>query len=552
MPKDFVSGIDDVDDRLRFFRLDAQTCQLLREIGPVIVQALPSIAQGFYRRLATVPELAPMIAAPGKVGTLTDAQVRHWGSLFSGRFDAAYVSQARRVGRAHDRIGLAPRWYIGAYSHFLEDLFDTVLARRWSRERTHAALSAILRATLLDMELAVSSYAESGEANRLKQEMLQLTDRIEKDIEQTVAEVAAEAAHMVDGADRLGDTAQALRDAATAMASAADQALAHVQAVAAAAEELENTSRSIAEQVQRSTAVTDNVATRAGQTAQTVSQLSTATARINDVVRLVQTIASQTKLLALNASIEAARAGEAGRGFVVVAAEVKNLARQTEDAIGTVSAQADAIRTVTLATGDSVDGVVRDIHRVDAISAEVRHATDQQQHATAEISRGAASAAGQTRELAERASSMLDHARITGDTATEVRSLASDVNERLLGLRRRVTEVLRHSTAGDRRRGTRLPVALEFQGEFAGRRLSGRTIDLSTDGCLLQNVDPMLPVGAAGWLRIASIGEVQGRVCDVSRNGLHIAFEAVPAPIAADIRHRVHSIAGDLALASGD
>lgn len=552
MPKDFASGIDDVDDRLRFFRLDAGTCQILREISPVIAQALPSIAQGFYRRLSTVPELAPLIAAPGKVEGLTSAQVRHWGALFSGCFDQAYFERAKRVGRAHDRIGLAPRWYIGAYSHFLEDLFDAVLARRWSRERTHAALSALLRATLLDMELAVSSYAESGEANRLKQEMLQLTDRIEKDIEQTVAEVAAEATHMVDGADRLGDTAQSLHDAATAMAVAADQALSHVQAVAAAAEQLADTSRAIAEQVLRSTAVTDNVAARAGQTAETVSKLSTATARINDVVRLVQTIASQTKLLALNASIEAARAGDAGRGFVVVAAEVKNLARQTEDAIGTVSAQADEIRTVTVATGDSVGGVVRDIHRVDAISAEVRHATDQQQHATAEISRGAASAAEQARELASRAGGMLDHARITGDTAAEVRSLASDVNTRLHGLRRRVTEVLRHSTAGDRRRGARAAVTLDFQGNFEGRRLGGRTIDLSAEGCLLENVDPSMPTGTAGTLMLAGIGEVRARVRGISRAGLHIAFEDVPATTINKIQGLVHSISPDLARAAAE
>lgn len=528
MPKDCVTDTDAVEERLRFFRLDGDTCELLRAIGPDIATALPAIAGDFYERLAQEPELSPLIAAAGKVAHLTQAQTRHWGALFSGRFDDAYVEQARRVGRAHDRIGLAPRWYVGAYAHFLEQLFAVVLDRGWSRPRTRMALGAIVRASLLDMELALSSYAETGEANRLKTEMLLLTDRIEGDIDDTVAGIVAEAERMTADADQLGRTASSLREAAAVMAAAAASALENVQAVAAATAQLEKASQSIAEQVRRSTGVTDDVALRVGQTARTVASLSDATARISDVVRLVQMIAAQTKLLALNASIEAARAGDAGRGFVVVAAEVRSLARQTEEAIATVSGQASDIRQVTDATGRSVQAVVRDIQMVDAIAAEVSHATGQQQEATAEISRGAVSAAVQVQDLACRADGMLDHARITGDTAVQVRELAGHVNDRLLGLRRRVKEVLRHSSAGDRRQGRRAPVSLTFEAEFGGCRLRGRTVDLSLEGCLLDGSHPDLSHGSEGRVRLVGLGEARAVVRAVSPAGLHICFADVP------------------------
>lgn len=546
MPKDCAPDTIPAEERLAFFRLDAEARAALRDVRQVLMPALPQVAARFYRRLAEVARLAPLIGGAGKVERLTAAQVTHWGDLFTGNFDEAYFDRARRVGRAHDRIGLEPRWYVGAYAHFLDDIIGLLLDRRWSRERMHAGLNAVMRAALLDMELAISTYAESGEATRLKLELLQLTDRIERDIDQTVSDVSAQALRMADSADRLGGIADNLHDAAAAMAAAAAQALSDVQAVATATEQLEAASLSIAQQVAQSVSVTDTVARQAGDAASIVAGLSLATGRISDVVKLVQTIAAQTKLLALNANIEAARAGEAGRGFAVVAGEVKSLARQTEDAIGTVNVQAGDIRSATDATGRSVDGMVRDIRHVESISAQVSAATEQQRHATVEISRGALSAAEQARSLAERAGGMLDHARMTGDTAAEVRAMAAGVNDMLSGLRRRVTEVLRRSTAGDRRRSLRLPLSVGFEAAFGPARVSGHTLDLSVDGCLLHGqMSDACPPGSGGQLHLEGIGPVRASIRGVSSAGVHVGFDEVPERVQSAIRRLIQTGAAD-------
>lgn len=541
MPKDCAPDTAFVDERLAFFRLDASARAALRDAGEVLMPSLPGVAAGFYRRLAGVDRLAPMIEAAGRVDRLTKAQVAHWGDLFAGQFNDDFFARAKRVGQAHDRIGLEPRWYIGAYAHFLDDIVALLLNCRWNKDRTRAALAAVLRAALLDMELAISSYAQSGEATRLKLELLQLTDRIETDIDHTVSEVAAQAVRMVDSADRLGGIAGDLHDAAASMAEAASHALSDVQAVATATEQLEAASRAIAEQVAQSASVTDTVARQASDAARIVSGLSQATGRISEVVRLVQTIAAQTKLLALNANIEAARAGDAGRGFAVVAGEVKSLARQTEEAIGTVNVQAGDIRHATDATGQSVDGMVRDIRHVDHISAQVREATEQQRQATAEISTSALSAADQARQLADRAGGMLDHARATGATAAEVREMAAGVNDKLSGLRRRVTEVLRQSTAGDRRRSIRLPLSVGFHAEFGAGRVTGRTMDLSVEGCLLHGMESgVLAPGSTGDLHLEGIGAVRASVRGVSGAGVHVSFDTVPHPVQQTIRQMIN------------
>lgn len=73
-------------------------------------------------------------------------------------------------------------------------------------------------------------------------------------------------------------------------------------------------------------------------TSDKIHELNQMSNNIQTVVQLISNISSQTNLLALNASIEAARAGEHGKGFAVVANEVSQLADQSKEAAGEISA----------------------------------------------------------------------------------------------------------------------------------------------------------------------------------------------------------------------
>lgn len=107
--------------------------------------------------------------------------------------------------------------------------------------------------------------------------------------------------------------------------------------------------------------------------------------------------------------------------------------------------------------------------------------------------------------------------------------MAAGVNDMLSGLRRRVTEVLRASTAGDRRRSARLPLSIGFEAAFGDSRLTGRTLDLSVEGCLLHGVTVDCAPGTAGNLHLDGVGPVRACVRAVSDAGLHVGFEDVPA-----------------------
>lgn len=95
----------------------------------------------------------------------------------------------------------------------------------------------------------------------------------------------------------------------------------------------------------------------------TIVSLAKNTRRIDDIINSVSEIATQSNLLALNASIEAARAGTHGRGFAVVADEVRDLASQSTQSASEIRLILGEIKN---AMKDTVEATQIGINNVDA------------------------------------------------------------------------------------------------------------------------------------------------------------------------------------------
>src|SRR5262249_22111482 len=78
--------------------------------------------------------------------------------LFSGRCDAAYVEDRLRVGSAHERIGLPPKWYMSAYRKYLEILLERFAADIPDPAAARAAFQSVQKIVYFDMALAIDTY----------------------------------------------------------------------------------------------------------------------------------------------------------------------------------------------------------------------------------------------------------------------------------------------------------------------------------------------------------------------------------------------------------
>ncbi|MDG4603083.1 MAG: methyl-accepting chemotaxis protein [Defluviicoccus sp.] len=268
-----------------------------------------------------------------------------------------------------------------------------------------------------------------------RQLMDQLAAKFEAEINGIVQAVAAAAAQMQATSETMSVTAGETSRQAAGVASSSQQASGNVQMVAAAAEELSASIREISRQMSQSHTMTQSAAGEAETARGTVNALAEVASRIGAVVTLINDIASQTNLLALNATIEAARAGDAGKGFAVVASEVKALATQTTKATEEIAAQINAVQGEITGTVGAIEGITATIGRINEIAATIAAAVEEQQAATAEIARNVEQAATGTQEVSSTIGTVTTAANETGTAAGEVMQSARQLGDQAEALR---------------------------------------------------------------------------------------------------------------------
>lgn len=390
----------DHDRRLAFLRMDESVRAALHDFSTVVELALPAILDDFYAHVESVPQLARLIG--GDAPRLKRAQTDHWKRLFSGRFDADYVHGVRAIGRAHQRIGLEPRWYIGGYGFVLVQLLQAAArAYRFRPDRLAAAQRALVCAVMLDMDIAISVYQEATLAERqARQDRLDAAiRRFDATMRTTIDAVRAAAGQMEATSDQMAGGSDRTAQLAASVATAAEEASVNVRTVAAAAEELSASIGDISGRIMQSRDVTVHAQADAERTTAHMRGLEEAADRIGDVVGLINQIAGQTSLLALNATIEAARAGEAGRGFAVVASEVKSLAAQTEKATGEIGAHIAGIQQATTRAAEALGTIFTSINGLGEITNAIAEAMEEQDRAVREIARSVQDAAAGTNDV---------------------------------------------------------------------------------------------------------------------------------------------------------
>jgi len=432
------------ESRLAFAGIDEETCAQLRKLWPLIEPNLDGILAGFYDHLRKDPRMKALVG--DRQGSLESAQKKHWKRLFTSGFDADYVASINRIGRAHVRIGLEPRWYIAGYQHVMSALTRLVIARfRFSPTRAGRAVDAITKATMLDLDYAISTYQTmliEREAER-NARMNEAFERFRATVDRTLGAVAQTADTMQDRAGVLSDVAGSASSEAVSASAASEQTSVGVQTVASAAEELSSSIEEIGRQITGASDVARRAATTTDSASDEVGRLSSAAQKIGDVIGLIQAIAEQTNLLALNATIEAARAGEAGRGFAIVAQEVKELASQTSKATEDIAAQITEVQTGTTKAVDAIRTISTTVGEIDSLTAALAAAVEEQGAATREISANVQQAATGTQTLSRSVSSVSGAIDKTGAAAEDFLKVSESLRTQSTGLADEIRDFFR-------------------------------------------------------------------------------------------------------------
>jgi methyl-accepting chemotaxis protein len=519
---------------LELWRIDAATQNSLRDLGPHVNADLDNILIDFYTFLKGFPETAEMIAGEGMVGRLIRAQQDHWHKLFIDGIDAAYVERVQRIGSAHHRVGLKPRFYLSAYSFIMERLVRSVIERnRWSRRAASDQAATLIRTLLMEAELALSVYTDSKTEQHVTDELLDLADTFEQELDDAVQLVRRKAQAMEAASDEVLGAAQRVSEDGGHVATASHEADANAQTIAAAAQELSASIAEISAQVDRSTGAAQDATSRSQSARDIAQNLTNVSDRIGSIATLIEKIAKETRLLALNASIEAARAGEAGRGFSVVANEVKQLADQTNNATGNIRSEILSMQQSIGETVSAISDVAERVELVNETIGAIAAAVVEQDAVTRDIAQSVSQTADSVRLVHERIGSVATQAGVTTAVSTQLRHNTTELVGQVVNIEKRVIASLRNSRFAERRRASRIAVDLRVECVMRGVRCPVVIENISSGGAQIRLDSGTVPPGTRMVLELPAVGTINAEVANAEGEVIHVHFLDLPADVTA-------------------
>ncbi len=151
--------IDDKELRARraFYEITDEDLARLAGLHAFGERNSAAIVDSLYQLLLEEPESRAFFPDDRTVAHVKAKQRDYFRGLFDGRLDLAYVEDRLRVGAVHERIGMPPKLYIGAYSRYLRLLFDRLVAEL-PTEEAHAGYRSIAKLVSFDQGLAIDTY----------------------------------------------------------------------------------------------------------------------------------------------------------------------------------------------------------------------------------------------------------------------------------------------------------------------------------------------------------------------------------------------------------
>ena len=147
----------ELKSRRAFFEIEDADLERLAKLRPFAEKWGDTFVEDFYALLLRHPETRAFLTDENLVRRLKKTQGAYFLGLFAGRCDLPYVQDRLRVGATHERIGLAPKWYIGAYRRYLQLVHERLFAEL-APEEARAAYASIVKLVSFDESLAIDTY----------------------------------------------------------------------------------------------------------------------------------------------------------------------------------------------------------------------------------------------------------------------------------------------------------------------------------------------------------------------------------------------------------
>jgi rsbT co-antagonist protein RsbR len=157
-------GEEELRSRRAYYELTDEDLRRLAGLRWFADKYTAEIVDAFYELLLAHPESRAFLPDDATVRRVKETQRRYFLQLFTGICDRAYAEERLRVGVAHERIGMPPKLYLGAYARYLRLIHERLRRELSDPAALAAAFTSLQKLVAFDMSLAVDAYIAANRA----------------------------------------------------------------------------------------------------------------------------------------------------------------------------------------------------------------------------------------------------------------------------------------------------------------------------------------------------------------------------------------------------
>lgn len=159
----------DVAKQMKMIDFQEEDIRLLNVIQPMIIEHIDEITSSFYQTVLNVQVLKAIIEKNSTVEKLKATLKNHLIEMFNGRIDHDFINKRLRIAKMHQKIGLEPKWYLGAFQNLQNTILDVVNRIFLHPEERLAFNKVISKLLNLEQQLVLEAYEKE---NMLQKELV--------------------------------------------------------------------------------------------------------------------------------------------------------------------------------------------------------------------------------------------------------------------------------------------------------------------------------------------------------------------------------------------
>ena len=164
--------------RKEFVNFTKEDVKILKSLHKINEKYADEILDELYARFLKFEETKAFFNNQDTLNRVKSLQKEYFLGLTRGEYSQEYLSNRLLIGRVHRHIGLEPRWYMGAYSIYMQLVFKLIAKEHQGQlEMVQKSYLALMKIFTLDKELAMTAYIAPVEQALIAQaqEILELS-----------------------------------------------------------------------------------------------------------------------------------------------------------------------------------------------------------------------------------------------------------------------------------------------------------------------------------------------------------------------------------------